>query len=228
MRGKTKTCRISELPFLSLHSAVSPVSISLMVFVIFPFVVVVWVCQMGFFLKFLTPLWEDPNAHYKVWLGRKAHGTTVLAAHQPLASTPHTAPKAAPGHCCERQQWDGAEGQGSLGKLADSLNCRTELPAVGGQQHVTSSAEMQLGAAMQATADSLCFAWLKCRLAPKSLSARTCWEHKLHKSNSSLQARTGWPRNRQNQGKTMISLQPFASCCPKRPGAHRAKLVPQK
>lgn len=186
MRGKTKTCRISELPFLSLHSAVSPVSISLMVFVIFPFVVVVWVCQMGFFLKFLTPMWEDPNAHYKVWLGRKAHGTTVLAAHQPLASTPHTAPKAAPGHCCERQQWDGAEGQGSLGKLADSLNCRTELPAVGGQQHVTSSAEMQLGAAMQATADSLCFAWLKCRLAPKSLSARTCWEHKLHKSRPEL------------------------------------------
>lgn len=121
-----------------------------------------------------------------MWLGRKAHGTTVLAAHQPLASTPHTALKAAPGHCRERQQWDGAEGQGSLGKLADFLNCRTELPAVGGQQHVTSSAEMQLGAAMQATADSLCFAWLKCRLAPKSLSARTCWEHKLHKSRPEL------------------------------------------
>lgn len=104
MRGKTKTCSISELPSLSLHSAVSPVSISLMVFVIFPFVVVVvWVCQMGFSLKFLTPMWEDPNAHYNMWLGRKAHGTTMLAAHQFLASTPHTAPKAAPGHCCERQ-----------------------------------------------------------------------------------------------------------------------------
>lgn len=75
---------------------------------------------------------------------------------------------------------------GSRGKLrrvggrqtvANSLDCRTKLPAVGGLGHVTSSAETQLSAALQATADSLYFAWLKHGLVPNSLSAHPCQEH---------------------------------------------------
>jgi len=52
----------------------------------------------------------------------------------------------------------------------------------------TSLALLRLGTAVQATADSLRFAWLKHRLVPNSLSACPYQEHEWHKTHRSVQA----------------------------------------
>lgn len=184
-------------------SAVSPVSIFFMFLVIFLIVWVlfwggmsVWVCKMGLLCKIpQTPIWIIPCEHcINVPLVERCTtaSLTVPAMWRSLASTEQinalrplmsSAVSASPG----KPTWQHGVGSwGSRGKLrrvggrqtvANSLDCRTKLPAVGGLGHVTSSAETQLSAALQATADSLYFAWLKHGLVPNSLSAHPCQEH---------------------------------------------------
>lgn len=134
-----------------------------------------------------------------------------------------------PASQCPHGSW--AQGAGAAREIAgggqiiaNSPDYRTELPAVGGLGLATSSAGTRLSAAVQAAADSLCCAWLQHALP--DTSAATDREHELKArgvyGQNSLAQKWTQPRKKHHH-----SLVPLASCCPKTPGGHRAKLVQQ-
>lgn len=132
---------------------------------------------------------------------------------QHCASPWHAQPQRGPCSCaalpvpvsdCPHGRW--AQGAGAATEItggrpivANSPDYRTELPAVQGLGHVTSSAGTQLSAAMQAAADSLCCAWLQ-HVLPDT-SAGTDQEHEWHKSHRSVQAEQTDPEMDKTKGK---------------------------
>lgn len=76
---------------------------------------------------------------------------------------------------------------------------------------------------VQATADSLCFAWLKHGLIPNSLFAGTCQGHTWHKSHRNTQAELTGPQMDKSEIKIVITV-----LYPWPPAVLRAELVQQK